>query len=240
VPRQTVRSWRITSPGVYEDVRVVGGDILVAADNVTLRRVELIGGQISLWKAGNSCYHGLVVEDSSFLPPAGESRGGASDGVIVPGDYTARRIKVQNRIEGLRAGGCGPVNVEDSYIHIDDGGDCKLHADGIQGYGGRGLVVRNVAIDAREMTCGTAPLFYPRNQGNTGPVDINRLWLAGGGYSLRLGVGPASLRGVQILDRSWGYGPVDVHCPAVQVWDVVAVNASGQVVRALSCAGEGT
>lgn len=239
VPKETRSSWRITSPGVYEDVRVTGS-ITVTVGGVTLRRVEVLGGSVVNQACGGATP--LVLEDVTFRPPAGQARAGSSEGAVYHGNFIARRIKVQDYIEGLRAGSCGPITVEDSFIHIDDGDNCQLHADGIQGYGGRGLTIRNTAIDAQEMGCGTAPLFYPRgsHQGNQGStVTIDGLWLAGGGYSLRLGL-PATVRNVQILDRSWGYGPVDVYCPAVSVWDVSIVDASGRVLRTHACTGSGT
>lgn len=237
VPRETRSSWRITSPGVYEDVRV-NGKITVAARGVTLRNVEVVGGVVENQVCGGGI--SLTLENVTFRPPAGQARAGEANGAIYHGNFIARNVKVLDYIEGLRAGSCGPVEVYDSYLTINDGNDCQLHADGIQGYGGRGITVRNTVIDARKMTCGTAPFFYPRNQDNRAPVDIDRLWLAGGGRSFRLGVGPATARGVQILDRSWGYGPVDVYCPAVTVWDVSIVDASGRVVRKQDCAGDGT
>lgn len=233
-PRETRNSWRITQSGVYEDVRVNGGDISIAAANVTLRRVELVGGRINI----ENCRPGIVIEDASFLS-GGRGPGGSTEGAIGPGGYTARRIKIQNLIEGLRSGGCGPVIVEDSYLHINDGGDCDLHADGIQGYNGSGLVLHNVAIDARDMECGTAPVFYPKGQGNEAPVEFDRVWLAGGGYSLRVGVGPATLNRVYVLDDSWAYGPVSVDCRVIAVWDVSIVDSSGKVLRRANCTGEG-
>lgn len=235
-------SLTITTAGaIVQDIRFTGGaGLVIAADNVTVKRLEFQGGQITLWR-GSGCWAGLTVSDTSFLPEAGDARGGASDGAIVPGAYTATRVKILNRIEGLRSGACGPVSVIDTYMEINDGGQCALHADGIQGYNGLGIIVRNTWIDNRKETCGTAPFFYPRNQGNQPPVDIDGLWLAGGTYSLRLGVGPATVRNVHILDGSWRYdSAVDVYCPIVTVWDVKIVNTFDQAVRAQACTGDGT
>jgi len=240
-PRETRSSWRITAPGVYEDVRVNGG-ITVAVGGVTLRRVEVLGGEI----VNNACGGAapLVLEDVTIRPAAGQAWVRSTEGAVHHGNFVARRLKVLDYAEGLRAGDCGPITVENSYMTINDGGSCAaaggLHSDGIQGYGGRGVTIRNTAIDARNQGCGTSPFFYPRNQGNSAPVDIDGLWLAGGGYSFRLGVGPATVRRVQVLDRSWGYGPIDVYCSAISTWDVSIVDAAGRAVRSVACTGSGT
>ncbi len=228
----------ITTPGaIVQDVRLLDSHgIIIRADNVTVRRVELQGGDVSNY----NCQSGLRVEQTSFVPPAGAARAGSPEGAITPGGYVADRVKILDYIEGVRSGDCGPITVSNSYMEINDGGNCNLHADGIQGYYGLGVIVRNSWIDARKMTCGTSPFFYPKGQGNVAPVDIDRLWLAGGGYSFRLGVGPATVRNVQILDGSWAYGAVDVYCPAVSVWDVKVVNSSGLVSRSQACTGSGT
>jgi hypothetical protein len=112
------------------------------------------------------------------------------------------------------------------------------HGDGIQGYDGGAVTVRNVTIDFQERGgCGgTAPFFYPRNQGNTS-VDIDRLLVKGGGFSFRLGQ-PGTVRNLKIV-QDWGYGPIDVRCSVVSVWSahIVTVNSNWQPtdVRTQTC-----
>ena len=67
-----------------------------------------------------------------------------------------------------------------------------------------------------------------REQGNTS-VDIDGLLVSGGGYAFRLGM-PGPVRNLKIVDRSWGYGPIDVKCSAVTAWDakIVTLGANGQ------------
>jgi hypothetical protein len=216
----------------------VDGDITVSVGGVTLRRVEVVGGEIVNRACGGATP--LVLEDVTIRPAAGQAWVRSTEGAVHHGNFIARRLKVLDYAEGLRAGDCGPITVENSYMTINDNNDCQLHSDGIQGYGGQGVTIRNTAIDADKMGCGTSPFFYPRNQGNTSPVDIDGLWLAGGGYSFRLGVGPASVRNVKILDRSWGYGPIDAYCSAISTWDVSVVDSAGRVVRSVACNGSGT
>jgi hypothetical protein len=146
------------------------------------------------------------------------------------GGYTARRVKIWRREEGFRAGGrssgCGPVRIEDSFVKISVPPGCPgdPHSDGIQGFDGPPLTVRNTTIDFTEAACGTAPFFVPESQGNTS-VDVDRLLVMGGGATFRDGV-PGRVRGLRIVDESWSYRPVDVECQLLRSWDAKLVTIS--------------
>ena len=90
---------------------------------------------------------------------------------------------------------------------------------------------------------GTAPFFYPKNQGNTS-VDIDGLLVGGSsGYPFRSGM-PGPVKNLNVIDGSWVYGPVDVDCSVVTGFQaqVVKLDAAGQPVstgRVIGCAGEG-
>ena len=155
--------------------------------NVTVRRVHLQGGWIDAEGGGT------VIEDSTIDPP---QQGSGQEGVVSYCGYTARRVKIWNRIEGFRAGGsCGPVTIEDSFVRIVPPSPCgDWHGDGLQGYGAPAITVRNLTIDFNETGCGgTAPFFVPDSQGNTS-ANVNRLLVKGGGYSFRLGRSGQRLR----------------------------------------------
>lgn len=123
--------------------------------------------------------------------------------------------------------GCGQVRIEDSFARVVSPDTCgDWHGDGVQGYGGSKLIIRNVTLDLVEKAgCGgTAPFFYPDKQGNTS-IDINRLLVKGGGYSFRNGM-PGPVVNLRVVDRGWGYGPVDHSgtCP----WDARLVTVDSQ------------
>jgi len=75
---------------------------------------------------------------------------------------------------------------------------------------------------------GTAPFFYPRNQGNTS-ADVDGLLIAGpnGNYSFRDGM-PGRVVGLHIENNGWSYGPIDVFCSAISEWQA---NIVGPVNR---------
>ena len=128
---------------------------------------------------------------------------------------------------------CTPVRIEDSFakISIYDCNAMDWHSDGIQGYDGNALTVRNLTIDFNEASGGTAPFFYPHSQGNV-RADVDRLLVMGGGYSFRLGT-PGTVRNLKIVDESWGYGPIDVKCSALSAWDasLVTITSNYQIAR---------
>lgn len=243
---QTTTSTSITlgqNGQVLQDVRLTNGaSITVTGQNVTIRRVELDGGYINN-QPGTACGSGLVVEDTSLLGPDNESGGEAA---IRYGGYTARRVEIEDRHEGFRVSECGSVTIEDSYAHIVPPSPCgDWHGDGVQGYGGGAVTVRNVTIDMRTTGCyGTAPFFYPRNQGNSGPATIDHFLVMGQGASFRLGM-QGTVNGLRIVEGSWVYFPVDVYCPVITSWEakIVTIDSNYKVtsvVRDAPCTGDGT
>ncbi|NLA35177.1 MAG: DUF2336 domain-containing protein, partial [Actinobacteria bacterium] len=164
--------------------------------------------------------------------------------VIAPGGYTVRNIMIDGAPEGLRVGGksagCGPVTVQDTFVRATSPQTCSdWHGDGIQGYDGAALVVRNSTVLLRETNnCyGTAAFFYPSGQGNTS-IDIDGLMVGGGGYPFRSGM-PGTVKNLKVIEKNWGYGPTLVECSPISAWqaDVVRLDAAGQpvTVRGISC-----
>jgi hypothetical protein len=231
-PVQTFNSTQTISQNgaVVQDIRITSGDLRIAADNVIVRRVELLNGRIT----NDSCHDNLLVEDSSVLGHT------SSEGAIGPGSYTARRVRLDGVPEGFRVGAkpaCGAVRVEDSFVHVTPPSPCgDWHGDGLQGYGGPPLVIRNVTIDFEEGggCYGTAPFFYPANQGNTS-VDVDGLIVRGGGYSFRLGM-PGKVRNLRVVNRSWTYGPIQVNCSVLSDWsaEIVTIDSDYQPTATVS------
>lgn len=232
-----------TAGAVVEDLRVTDGDIRVNAPNVTLRRVELISGRI-INDPGRDCYNGLLVEDTSILRGAHDPENPA----IEAGGYTLRRVKIDGPSEGIRIGekpsGCGSVLVEDSWMKIDPPDNCPnddyWHGDGLQGYQGPAVTVRNSAIHLAQVKgcLGTSAFFYP-DQGNTS-ATVENVLVSGGGYVFRMYT-PGSVSGLKVIDDSWKWNAVDVDCSQV-TWgsgnEIVTVNSDGtlKTVSSLKCA----
>jgi len=238
-PAQTVSTdMEIRTPGtVVEDIRFTdGAKLLVYANDVTVRRVEMLGGVImnQYGDAPANCGHDMVVENVTFKQQPGQF---APDDypVIGEGSYTARAIEVDGRGEGPRLSDCGPVTLENSFIRIhgaDEGtAACDaVHSDGVQAVYGVGATARNNTI-IFETPCGTAPWFVVDPAVNTGTYTVDRLLVSGGGYSFRHEVA-GSVTGLRIVDRAWVYGPMDtVNCSSLSSWEakLVTIDANYQV-----------
>jgi len=217
---------------VVEDVRVVG-DLIVQADDVTVRRVEIIGGSIRNVQ-GTTCRNGLRIEDVTVRRGSVLTSGHSP--AIGIGGYTARNVAIDGMPEGFRVGGrdagCGPVVIEDSIAHIVAPEDCvDWHGDGLQGYIAPQLTLRNtvLVLDGREGCEGTAPFFYPSGQNTS--VDIERLVVDGGGYPFRLGTA-GRVEQLNVVDESWLYLPYLVECEKVESWSaaIVELDDDGQPV----------
>lgn len=236
-----------TAGAVVSDLRITDGSIIIQAPNVTLNRIQGVGAFV-VNGTGAVCNLNLLVENSTFVP-----NGPTTDSdppVIGVGGYEARNIVIDGAPEGLRVGGsdikCGPVTVTDSFIRVKSPDVCSdWHGDGIQGYGGNKVTVRNTTI-LMQVTgnCnGTAPFFYPKDQGNTS-VEIDGLLVGGdSGYPFRNGM-PGSVRNLNVISGSWAYGPVDVNCSALTLFQaqIVTLDAAGQPVstgKAIECIGSG-
>ena len=228
----------ITKDGAHvRDLRLVGGDLYIEADNVVVERVELIGGRISNLPT-DTCYNNTVIKRTTIR--RGDRTSDQDLQAIGDGGYTARRVALIDVAEGFRVSGssspynCGPVKIVNSYARVTSPDICDdWHGDALQGYDGNHLVMRNsVLVMVTKDGCGgTAPFFYPYDQGNTS-VDIDGLVVKGGGYPFRLGM-PGVVRDLKIVQDSWEYGPIDVACREVSEWDaeIVRLVSGGSKAR---------
>lgn len=216
---------------IIKDVRIKG-DLVIAARDVRVVRVDVVGGSINNW-VGSDCQTGLSIRRTTIRRAPGESTSG-DEPALQAGGYVAQRVLVDGLPEGFRVGGkreCGKVVLRRSYARVVSPDDCgDWHGDALQGYDGAHVKIRNSRLDLveRDDCGGTAPFFYPRNQGNTS-VDIDGLIVKGGGYSFRLGM-PGDVRNLKIVRGGYHYGPIDVDCSAVDTWQahVVKLDKQGQ------------
>jgi hypothetical protein len=104
VPAETrSTTFEITAGGaVVEDVLMTdGADVVVKAENVTIRTFKLEGGSIVIRYAGK-CYPGLVVEDTTFEPEPGQPYG-PGDATIASGGFTVSPPDVSSCTSAARA-----------------------------------------------------------------------------------------------------------------------------------------
>jgi hypothetical protein len=248
VPRHTLaKDLTVTRPGaVVQDIRFTNGaSIVVKADDVTIRRVDLQGGTITnqYGTAPAGCGHNMLVEDTTFEQIPG--RFTPSDfPVIGEGSYTARRVEVNGRGEGFRSSDCGFVTLEDNFVSIKGAElgtpDCEnVHSDGVQAYYGKGMDATNNTLILQNY-CGTSAWFVTTDHGNTGTYNIDRLLVSGAGFTFRQGL-RGSVTGLRVVNNSWVYGPLDdMVCSVLSHWDAKLVTIDSRyriarVVRSQRC-----
>ena len=213
---------------VLHDVRILG-DLVIAAPNVTVRRVEVVGGVVENWR-GSECYSGLKVSRTTIRRAPDQVTTGDFP-ALSSGGYTARRVAIIGLSEGFRVGGkeeCGPVKIVNSFAKVVSPDECgDWHGDALQGYDGGQLTLRNSVLKLieRDGCGGTAPFFYPADQGNSS-VSIDGLLVSGGGYSFRLGM-PGTVKNLHIEQGEFYYGPIDVRCSALSSWDADIADLKG-------------
>lgn len=235
-PRRVVRGDRVVNRdgAVVKDLRIKG-DLIIAAKNVRVKRVDVVGGSINNF-AGSECQTGLRIRRSTIRRDPNQSTDGDWPAVAT-GGYVAKRVLIDGLPEGFRVGGkrdCGRVVIRRSYARVTSPDNCgDWHGDSLQGYDGGRLKIRNSRLDLieRDGCGGTAPFFYPSDQGNTS-VNIDGLIVKGGGISFRLGT-PGSVKNLKVVRGSWYYAPIDVNCGRIRTWqaNIVKLNSKGQPVN---------
>lgn len=237
VPDVTRSGWTIDRPGVYENVRV-NGDINVRASNVTLRRVEVIGGVIDN-EESSFCFNGLVLEDVTVRNSV------ASNGAVTPGGYTANRVALVDVGEGFRFGGrsdagCFDTFVSNSYVRLRKPASVSCgnwHGDAIQGFDAPRATVTNTTLDARHrMDCSTAGVFYGNAEANgNAPLTVRRL-LIFGGIAYRPDT-PHNTEGLRIVEgTTTDYLGGDFTCERATRWvDNGLSTPTGELTRLLTC-----
>jgi len=183
---------------VVEDLDI-DGQVMVNADNVTIRRVRITSGDYYPIRYDDP-HRGLVVEDTEIIGTSDDATAAISFS-----HYTARRVNVHGSADGLKAD--EDVLIEDSWIHDPRNADGQ-HNDGVQSTGGKGVTLRhNVIAGASNAAVQTGD-----EGARTEDLTIQCNWLSGGGWTLNIrGTGATVPINTKIIDnrfgRDHGYGP---------------------------------
>ncbi|MEV7009736.1 hypothetical protein [Streptosporangium sp. NPDC051022] len=200
-------AYRVTTPGAVLDGVRIPGDLLIHAENVTVRNSRIDGTVINA--RGPETFHFTIVDSTvgptdrcESLPAIGQDK------------YTALRVLVRNHGDGFRASG-DDITIRDSYVKLcSNPGD---HSDGIQTYHtGKNLVLDHNTIDQRGVKDYTAPIFLTDSQIVNASVTDNLVM--GGTFSIQLlnARGKLVMRGNKLVDKTWDYQPVAADCPKIE------------------------
>jgi hypothetical protein len=210
VPKGTVLkpsgSIRIETAGALIENLDIQGEIMVLADNVTIRNVRVQSGDYYPIRYFDNDNTGLLVEDSEIE--------GTSDDVTASlsfANYTARRLNIHGGADGFKAD--ENVLIEDCWIHDLRNGPSQ-HNDGVQSTGGKGVTLRHNSISGASNACVQTGDEGAATQDLT--VECN--YLSGGGYALNIrGTGATRPVNTRVLNnifaRDSAYGPWTIDDP---------------------------
>ena len=173
-------SLSITDDGaVIEDLEITG-NIVIDADDVTVRNVKInatTGGKYGIEvRTGN---RGILIEDVEI------DCGNRATHGIVHGGYTARRVEIYGCEDGFRAG--GSTTIEDSWVHdlfLPSAAD--PHYDAIQSVGGTDITIRGNRLEGPYQGQTSAIIAHAHIGGPLVNLVIEENWLSGGTYTLNV------------------------------------------------------
>ncbi len=183
----------LSTPGMVYSNKEVHGNIVVTANNVTIRNVKLLvsgssyGISVLPWDNSST---GLVVEDSEI-----DFKGFDDGKGIAFNNYTAKRVYFHNGADCFHFG--DNIAIEDSYCtaYPDNASASQItafcerpsHIDGMQSDGGSNITLNHNTIFNQ---CGeTSAILMSTNTSPISNVRITNNLMAGGGYTLYCNAG---------------------------------------------------
>jgi hypothetical protein len=207
-------SYEVTTPGTVIDHKHIPGNLLIWADNVTVKDTQIDG---TVYNDQGKTLHPYTITDSTV--------GLANTCVTQPGltyaNYTARRVKVLGHDDGFRVDSPGHVQIYDSYAKLcwnppalapPDGS----HSGGIQAECGDGVCYDSMfihnTIDNRGPH-GNSGVTYMSFEGNPASGwTANDNLVMGGTYTVIFWwtQGPNyEVHNNRVVQNEWAYGPAD-------------------------------
>jgi hypothetical protein len=174
----------VTVPGTVISGKNITGQIVINANNVTIRNTKITSGDYYPIRY-NAPYTGLLVEDTEIAGTSTDVTSAISFGL-----YTARRVNVHGSADGLKVD--NDATVEDSYIH-DLATNATTHNDGFQTTGGSNVTLRHNTCKLSTMPTANACIQMGTEwAGNSNWLVTNNLF-DGGGYIINARAGGTNL-----------------------------------------------
>lgn len=168
----------ITEPGTVIDGWDIDGNVVVAADDVTIRNTRVTSDDRYPITVGDgedgAPVTGFVIEDSRIVGV------GACSAALGVRNFVARRVHITGCEDGVKA--AGDVVIEDSLIAGLNPAP-EAHNDGLQISEGTSIVVHHNSIFGPFQGATSAILVIP-SIGDIDDVELTDNFLSGGSYSL--------------------------------------------------------
>ncbi|MBU8898622.1 hypothetical protein KRR26_23715 [Corallococcus sp. M34] len=229
-------TYRVTTAGAVIDGRHIAGNLLIAANNVTVVNSQIDGTVINEYGPN---HYPFTITDSTVGPATGC--------ITAPGvgesSYTALRVHVRGHDDGFRMSG-NTVTIRDSFVK--QCANATSHADGLQAYcpdaACTHLAFEHNTVDARGID---ATFMVNLVDPNVGEVSVRDNLLMGGAFTLvtEWHSGTAwEIHDNRIVNGAWTYGPASAEGTCShQNWSgnsLVTIDASYAItstVSALPC-----
>lgn len=207
-------SYAVTKPGTVIDHKHIPGNLLIWADNITVKNSQIDG---TVYNDHDQKMHPYTITDSTV--------GLADKCISQPGltwaNYTARRVRVLGHDDGFRVDAPGHVRIYDSYAKLcwnppsisppDGSHSGGIQADCTVGVCYDTMFIHNT-IDNRGPN-GNSGMTYMSSDGN--PISgwtANDNLVMGGTYTVIFWwtQGPDyEVHNNRVVKGEWAYGPAD-------------------------------
>jgi hypothetical protein len=173
--------WAGTAGMTVENL-IINTDLLIRANNVTVRNCRIVGGKINT--GGNTgdpsqVYSGTLIEHVEI-----DGNNGAQEMGLDGSNATCRWVWIHGTSNGFRF--FGNNTVEDSVVDGLVVPEPSAHVSGMGMNGGSGVTVRRCVIAARTVPQASASLvFYAQDYSRNVTLEDNLI--IGGGYAAYLG-----------------------------------------------------
>lgn len=186
----------VTQDGAVVQNMLVNGQIVVRANNVTIKDTRIISGDYYPIDYSAS---GLLVQDSEIIGTSGDVTAGMSFS-----DYTARRVEITGTSDGFKAD--ANVLIEDCYVH----GlyvSASSHNDGVQTTGGSNVRLNHNTFKLGDQDGINAIVQFGTEGSQNSNWTITNNLLDGGGWMFNNGNDvPGSTVTNNRFTHRYGYG----------------------------------
>jgi Ca2+-binding RTX toxin-like protein len=152
----------------------VHGDIVIEADNVTMKNIKLVS---------NTPWHALKILDDvkGFTLTDSEIDGGGDTVNAIYGHGTFLRNDLHDVENGINV--TGAADIRDNFIH-NLRGPSTAHFDGIENNGASNVnIIHNTIVNDHDQT---SAVMLDTYFGSLSNIKVDNNWLEGGGYTVYL------------------------------------------------------
>ena len=171
----------VTTPGAVIENLDITGNIIIRADNVTIRNVRVTGSSSTAVIRPDRDVRGTTIEHCDVN--VGEANGGIG---YLGYNTTVRNCRITGYADGIKVETGGLY--EGNYISMTKPAGSAKHLDGIQASSDRNFTIRHNVIDGNSNRGGNAAVFVQAWNGainqNIYNINVTENYVSGGNYTI--------------------------------------------------------